>query len=92
MNSQWIGVLLIVAGAAWYLYGNKIKLPTSQTQDGKPESDLRPVGTDASQPIGSRVEAVAHCEALMQYFESQSNKTGADCMRTAIGSIYAPKE
>ncbi len=91
MNLQWVGLLLMLGGAAWALYGQAPKVFAPPTQDDEPKTD-RPAGTEASQPIGSRVEAVAHCEALMQYFEAQDNKTGADCMRTAIGSIYAPKE
>lgn len=91
-NIQLIGLLLVIGGAAWYLFGDKVKLPAKPLQSSEGNTDPRPVGTDASQPIGSRVDAVAHCEALMQYFESQNNKTGADCMRTAISSIYAPKE
>jgi hypothetical protein len=91
MNLQWIGLLLMLGGAAWALYGQAPKTLAPPTQDDEPKTD-RPAGMEASQPIGSRVEAVAHCEALMQYFESQDNKTGADCMRTAINSIYSPKE
>lgn len=91
-NIQLIGLLLVIGGAAWYLFGDKMKLPAKPSTGNEEATDPRPVGTDANQPIGSRVDAVAHCEALMQYFESQNNKTGADCMRTAISSIYAPKE
>jgi hypothetical protein len=91
MNLQWIGLLLMLGGAAWALYGPALKTVSLLDQDDEHKTD-RPAGTESSQPIGSRVEAVAHCEAMMQYFESQDNKTGADCMRTAIGSIYAPKE
>jgi hypothetical protein len=72
------------------LFADKLKAlsTTSKPVVGSgPEPEVNP-----QQAISSRVEAVAHCEALMQFFESQGNKAGAECMRTAINSIYAPKE
>jgi len=90
MNSQLIGILLIIGSVAWMLFADKLKAlsTTSKPVVGSgPEPEVNP-----QQAISSRVEAVAHCEALMQFFESQGNKAGADCLRTAINSIYAPKE
>ena len=90
MNSQLIGILLIIGSVAWMLFADQLKAlsTTSKPVEGSgPEQEVNP-----QQAISSRVEAVAHCEALMQFFESQGNKAGADCLRTAINSIYAPKE
>jgi hypothetical protein len=88
MSNQIIGILMVVGSLAWMAFGDKLKSPALPTV---PPEQSPPPQSDAAVIVQSRVEAVEHCEALMTYFESADNKTGADSIRTAISSIYAPK-
>lgn len=91
MNSQLVGMLLVIGSVAWMLFGDKLKVNSAPAKPLE-NDDVTPPDVAAERAISSRVEAVSHCEALMQFFESQGNRAGAECMRTAINSIYAPKE
>lgn len=93
MNNQIVGLVMVIGSLVWMAFGDLLRRPLA----AKPLETAHPDSTpeknnQAIRPIESRVDAVGHCELLMVYFESSDNKVGSDCIRTAISSIYAPKE
>jgi hypothetical protein len=92
MNNQLIGILMVFGSLAWMAFGDKLKAAFQGGKPTIPHDYAAPLILQDDWKVQSRVDAVKHCEVLMAYFESTENKTGAECMRTAISSIYAAKE
>jgi hypothetical protein len=90
-----LGILMALGGSVWGVW-TWVKAKAPKAQDLVEDLFQRLQSTDVLKPVAppappSRMEALEHIEALIQFMEANGNKEGSDALVAILKEILTKK-